>query len=148
MENLPDIPGPDDWRPDDLLPENWYDAVILGCEIRENKAANGHHLFLRYRVTAGDFTGREFTGRISIAHDRPEVEAIGRRVLAELLRAADAVGSGRPDDLIGRHLGVKVIVRAGTNGYRDSNDAKGYRACKSRAAEAAKAAYQAAAKGD
>lgn len=120
-----DLPKSDrDFSP---LPPGWYDVTITESSQQQTKARNGTYLKLRYDVTGPTHQGRVVFGNLTLTNANPKAEEIGYQQMGELLRAIGLPVLDDDEQLIGKHLSIKLTVKQSPE-FGDSNDVKGFRA--------------------
>lgn len=141
---------PQSYRADDLpksdknydpVPSGWYDVIITSAEVKTTKAGNGMYLATRYDITGPTNTGRVIFGNITLRNTNMEAERIGAQHLGELINAVAIDELEDSDQLVGKNLSIKVVIRESEQ-YGPQNDVKGW---KSNGAQPAAAAAPAAA---
>jgi len=110
------------------VPDGWYDARIMGAELKTTKAGNGRYISVRYDITGNEYAGRVVFGNVTINNPNAAAEAIGRRQLSQIALAGgmSALPSDT-DELVGMDLKVKVTVRPATEQYAASNDVRDWK---------------------
>jgi hypothetical protein len=98
--------SPRDYSP---VPDGWYDARIMGAEIKVTKAGNGRYIAIRYDIIGGDYSGRVIFGNITINNKSAAAEGIGRKQLSQM------------------DLKIKATIRAATEQWPASNDVKDWK---------------------
>ena len=113
----------------DTLPPGTYTVEISETEVADTKSGEGKILRLVQTVKEpANFAGRKLFKRINIAHTNPQAEQIGRAELSALCRAAGITVLTDSDELIGRVVKAKVVVRPATDKYAEQNEVKAYEA--------------------
>lgn len=129
----------------DPLPAGWYDVAITAAELKSTKDGNGSYIKVRYDVTGPSHQGRVVFGNLNIQNASAKAEEIGRMELGNLMRAIGLAKVTDTDQLIGGSLQIKLEIRQ-QEGYKPSNDVKGYKSASGAVpAPAAAPAQQAAA---
>lgn len=110
------------------LPDGWYDARIMGSEIKTTKAGNGRYISLRYDIIGSDYAGRVVFSNITINNPSASAEGTGRKQLSQIAMAGGMSSLPRDtDELIGLNIKIKVTVQAATEQWAESNDVKGWK---------------------
>ena len=111
----------------DTLPPGVYTVEIAETEVADTKSGEGKILKIVHTVTEpAQFAGRKLFKRINIAHTNIQAEQIGRAELSALCRAAGIAVLTDSDELIGRRVKAKVVVRPATDKYAEQNEVKAY----------------------
>ena len=94
--------SPRDYSP---VPDGWYDARIMGAEIKVTKAGNGRFIACRYDIIGGDYSGRVIFGNITINNKSAAAEGIGRKQLSQIAMAGGMSALPKDsDELVGIDL--------------------------------------------
>ncbi len=111
----------------ETLPPGTYTVEISETEIADTKSGEGKILKIVHVVKEpANFAGRKLFKRINIAHTNVQAEQIGRAELSALCRAAGITVLTDSDELIGRTVKAKVVVRPATDKYAEQNEVKSY----------------------
>lgn len=117
--------SPRDYSP---IPDGWYDARIMGAELKTTKAGNGRFLSLRYDIIGGDYAGRVVFGNVTINNKSATAESIGRKQLSQIAMAGGMSALPKDsDELVGMDLKIKATIRAATEQYEASNDVRDWK---------------------
>jgi hypothetical protein len=108
------------------LPAGEYPVVIERAEICETKAGTGKYLKLMYRVTGESFNNACVFGNLNIRNQNPKAESIGRQQLHGLMRAVGIAKMRDTDELIGRELKIKLVIKKDEE-YGDRNEVKNWK---------------------
>ena len=73
----------------DVLPVGEYVAQIVEASIQQPNSGDGYHLALTWKITEGDFEGRQVWQRITYLHSSEQAQTIGRKTLKDLCVATD-----------------------------------------------------------
>jgi hypothetical protein len=120
-----DLPKVDrDFSP---IPAGWYAGTISAAEVKQTNAKTGSYIKLRIDVTGPSHQGRVLFSNINLRNPNPKAEEIGQQQLGELMRAVGLPRLEDTDQLIGRHVSVKVTIRESAD-YGTQNEVKGYKA--------------------
>ncbi|NDF33165.1 MAG: DUF669 domain-containing protein [Euryarchaeota archaeon] len=110
------------------VPDGWYDARIMGAELKTTKAGNGRYISVRYDITGNEYAGRVVFGNVTINNPNAAAEAIGRKQLSQIALAGGMSSLPKDtDELVGIDLKVKVTVRPATEQYAASNDVRDWK---------------------
>jgi len=71
----------------ELLPAGDYTAEIIDAVISQPKTGDGHMLSLTWKISDGDYEGRQIWQRLCYQHSNPTTQDIARRFLKDLCRA-------------------------------------------------------------
>ena len=108
------------------IPAGWYGVTISKAEVKPIKAGNGEYINMMFSITGPTHQGRTVWGRINIRNPNPKAEEIGLQQLGELLRATGISQLSDTNQLIGKELSIKVIIKEDDHGER--NEVKGFKA--------------------
>ena len=114
-------PATDDYSP---IPEGTYDALIQGAEVKPTRDGTGKRLAVRLRITGPSHVGRVIFAGLNVVNRSEKAQEIGRRQLAELLRAVGLPGERDMAKLVDTECRIAVVIRPEQNGYPASNDVK------------------------
>jgi hypothetical protein len=109
------------------LPDGWYAVTVSEADVKATKAGTGSYIKLRLDVTGPSHQGRVVFGNINIRNPNPKAEEIGNQQLGELMRAVGLPRLEDTDQLIGRHLSIKLVTRSSEQ-YGDQNEIKAFKA--------------------
>jgi hypothetical protein len=110
------------------LPDGWYDARIMGAELRTTKSNTGRYIAVRYDIIGGDYSGRVIFGNVTINNKSAAAEGIGRKQLSQIAMAGGMTALPKDsDELVGMDLKIKVTIRAATEQWPASNDVKDWK---------------------
>jgi hypothetical protein len=110
------------------VPDGWYDARIMGAELKTTKAGNGRYISVRYDITGNEYAGRVVFGNVTINNPNAAAESIGRKQLSQIALAGGMSALPKDtDELVGMDLKVKVTVRPATEQYAASNDVRDWK---------------------
>jgi hypothetical protein len=73
----------------DPLPVDEYVAQIVEASVLQPKSGDGWYLRLTWKITEGDYEGRQVWQRIIFAHSNEQAQTIGRKTLKDLCVALD-----------------------------------------------------------
>ena len=110
----------------EIIPAGQYTAMIAAAEPRANKSGTGHYLSVQYMILGPTHQGRSVFGNITLSHPNETAKRIGRGQLSELMRAVGVSRLSDTEQIVGRRLKIKVVVRADEK-YGESNDVKGWK---------------------
>ena len=71
----------------DLIPAGSYVAEIIDAEIAQPRSGDGHMLKLTWKITKGDYEGRQLWQMLCFEHSNPQTQSIARRTLKDLCDA-------------------------------------------------------------
>ena len=69
------------------FPAGDYTAEIIDAVISQPKSLDGHMLSLTWKISDGDYEGRQIWQRLCYQHSNPTTQDIARRFLKDLCRA-------------------------------------------------------------
>ena len=68
----------------DLIPPGEYVAEIIEAEIKQPRSGDGHMLTLTWRISEGDYEGRQIWESLCFQHSKEQTQAIARRKLKDI----------------------------------------------------------------
>lgn len=110
----------------DAIPAGWYPVEIDGAEIKDTKAGTGKLLHFGMTIMGDKFAGRKLFSRINLINPNKKAEEIGQRELAGLGQACGLMTLTDTDDLLGKQIQVRVVVRL-EDGRDPDNEIKAYK---------------------
>ena len=99
----------------DALPTGEYPAEIASAEIKPTKAGNGTYVEFVLEVVGDNFAGRKLWHRCNINNPNPKAVEIGMQQLAEVARACGVLALRNCDEVVGKFVKVKVIIKDDRN---------------------------------
>jgi hypothetical protein len=108
------------------IPAGWYDATIVAAEHRDTKAGTGSYISVRYNVTGPTHANRQVFANYNIDNPNPKAQEIGLQQMRELGKACGIPMLSDTDQLIGRHVQIKVSIQTSEQ-WGDKNEVKGSR---------------------
>lgn len=119
-----DLPkGDRDFAP---IPDGWYAVTVSEADVKKTKAGTGSYIKMRLDVTGPSHQGRVLFANINLRNPNPKAEEIGAQQLGELMRAVGLPRLEDTDQLIGRHVSVKVVTKESEQ-YGSQNEIKAYK---------------------
>lgn len=115
--------------PFELLPNGWYNAVIVESEAKPTKKAGGEMLQLTMEVLDGPYQGSKIFDRLNLVNENPKAVELAYRTLSSICHASGRIQIQDVAELHGAPLMVKLRVSAPTEQYDAGNEVKGYKAC-------------------
>ena len=112
------------------LPPGWYAVEVTSGEVKPTKAGNGTRAAFRFDVRGGAHDGRVVFGSFNLTNPNPKAAEIGREQLGQFALACGLVNVGDTNELLGKRLEIKLIIKPADAQYDAANDVKGYRALK------------------
>lgn len=109
------------------LPTGWYNAVIEESEMKPTSAGDGHYLNLKFNVIDGPCVGRKFFDRLNLHNKNPVASEIAYKSLSAICHATGVMQIQDTQQLHGRPLQVRLVVKPPSDGYDANNEVKGYR---------------------
>ena len=100
--------------------------VIERAEICDTKAGNGKYLKMMYRITGDNFNNACVFGNLNVRNPNAKAEEIGRQQMGVLMRAVGIAKMRDTDELIGKELKIKVVVKSDAE-YGDRNEIKNWK---------------------
>lgn len=115
----------------DVLPPGWYRAEIVGSEMKETNARNGHYLALQYRIIgpsdgSSKYENRRVFCNLNLDNPNPKAVEISERNLADICRSVGITTVGNSNQLHEKPHMIKLAIRKSEQ-YGDSNDVKGFK---------------------
>jgi hypothetical protein len=110
----------------EIIPAGQYAAMIAAAEARQNKSGTGHYLSIQYLILGPSHEGRSVFSNITLSHPNETATRIGRGQLSELMRAIGVSRLADTEQLVGRRLKIKVVVRADEK-YGETNEVRGWK---------------------
>ena len=109
------------------IPAGTYNCRISLCEHGENNFQNGTQLTVGFEVVEGPHSGRQFRQWFNTSSTDPDKQdwVADDKAFMGVLFMAVIGGRGKPQDLIGKNVMVRVGIRKKKNGTTD-NQAKGF----------------------
>ena len=107
----------------DLIPAGSYVAEIIETEIAQPKSGDGHMLKLTWKISEGDYEGRQLWQTLCYQHSNAQTEAIARRSLKDLCVALD-IGEqvSNPEIFKFKPARIRISVESDKSGqYDDQN---------------------------
>jgi hypothetical protein len=101
-------------------------AIIVDSEMKDTKKGDGKYLLLTYEVVEGDFKGRKIFDTLNLVNSNTQTVEIAQRALSAICRATGVLHPKDSAELHGKPLVISVGIRAGSNGYEDKNNIRGY----------------------
>jgi len=126
--------GPDSGSGFELIPEGTYVAKVIGSELSPTKSLNpqtkkprGQVLELSWQLQSGPYERRIIWDKITLVHEEPQAQKIGREQWKKALRAAGIDHSPRDSSEI-HEIPVKIRVKTkpASNGYDARNGVAAY----------------------
>lgn len=112
----------------DLLPDGWYQAMIIDSEVKPTKAGTGHYLQMTIEVTDGEHAGRYVWDRLNLDNPNETAVAIAQETLAQICHAVGVLDPKETEELHHKPMEVRVGIQPAKGQYNESNIVKGYRA--------------------
>lgn len=116
------------------LPAGTYLAHITESDVQPLKSGNGEGLKLTFEVIEGQFKGRRVWENLNILHNNEETQRIAQSQLSALCHAVNVIKVMDTAALHFKPVRITVVVREAKDGYKASNNIKGYESAGSIAA--------------
>lgn len=71
----------------ELLPNDWYEAMIINSDVLQNNAGTGRYIKLEFEIVSGKYQNRKIFTNLNIEHPNANVAAFGRSDLTKICRA-------------------------------------------------------------
>lgn len=125
---LANVDEADPYKPFPAGPQN---LIVVGADVRPNKANTGTLVAAEFAVTDGDQKGRRVFENFNVQNQNPDAVEIGLRMIKQLIIACGGSGSENLTaeliaGLAGREFTGDVYVEKGNNGYNDANKIKAF----------------------
>jgi hypothetical protein len=98
-----------------LIPPGAYPAEIKGAEIKTTKAGTGQYVEFTLDLCGDSHAGRKLWHRCNIANPNPVAVNIGKEQLAEMAKACGLLQIRNTDEVVGKFITTKVIVKNDRN---------------------------------
>lgn len=108
------------------LPAGTYLAHITESDVQPLKSGNGEGLKLTFEVIEGQFKGRRVWENLNIVHSNEETQRIAQSQLSALCHAVNVIKLMDTAALHFKPVKITVVVREAKDGYKASNNIKGY----------------------
>jgi hypothetical protein len=112
----------------DAIPAGDYIAEVIASEMKDTKAQTGKYLQLTFKILEGDFVNRQLWTRLNLVNPNEKAVEIAQRHLATLCKAIGVGALKDSEEVHGKPMTIKVVVKAATAQYQESNEIKGYAA--------------------
>lgn len=105
------------------IPAGRYVVICDSAEEKTAQSGKGVYVKCKFRVLKGEYEGRIVFQNFTLVNDSVEAAQIGRGQIKSFLQKAKAKSlvMKNASDLIGLSATANVKIRAGENGYEDSN---------------------------
>ncbi len=110
----------------DTLPAGKYYAQAISAEIKDTKAGDGKVLTFTFEILDGQFEKRRIWERLNYINPNATTQEIARKSLGRFAHAIGLKAYSSADDFLFQPVIIDVGIRAGTNGYSDSNNVRRY----------------------
>jgi hypothetical protein len=110
----------------DAIPAGWYNAQIVGSEMKPTKDQMGQYLELTMQVIDGEHAGRKLFDRLNLVNNNPTAVEIAFKTMKAIYNALGVARVNDSAELHGKPLKVKVKLRPKTAEYDATNEVQGY----------------------
>lgn len=110
----------------DAIPAGWYNAQIVGSEMKPTKDQTGQYLELTLQILDGEHAGRKLFDRLNLVNSNPTAVEIAYKTLKAIYNAVGVARVNDSAEMHGRPLKVKVKLRPATGEYSATNEVQGY----------------------
>lgn len=117
----------DPQKPLDPIPTGWYPAMIVESELKPTKDTKGTMLALTWEVVDGEYKGRKVFDRLNIKNANKQAEEIAAGQLSAICHATGVMQVKDSAELHNKPLQIRVIKRAASEQYDESNEVKAYK---------------------
>ena len=109
------------------IPPSWQIAAITNSEFKDASRGNGKFLKLAFKILEGEHKGRMIWSNLNLIHTNETTKQIAKRELASICQALDLDSVLDSEELHGKPLKIKVVIRPETTKYPASNTIKAYK---------------------
>jgi hypothetical protein len=113
-------------KPLDPVPSGWYDAKIIGSELKPTANGSGTRLNLTFEIIGGEFNGRKVFDGLNIKNESSKAQEIAQSQLSAICHAVNIMNLVQSEQLHGHPMKIKVRVKPATDGYDARNEISGY----------------------
>jgi hypothetical protein len=118
-------PGQQEGSQFEPFPAGDYTAEIIDAVISQPRSGDGHMLSLTWKISDGDYEGRQIWQRLCYQHSNPMTQDIARRFLKDLCTALDINQQiTDPEVFKFKPVQVRVGIESGNGQYDDQNRIK------------------------
>ena len=121
--NADDVPE----RRYDVIPADWYDAIIEDSDVKTTKSGDGRYINLKFQIVDGPYAGRTIYNALNIEHHNENVVKYAYIDLGSICRCVGILNPKDTSELHNKKLRIKITVQPPKAGYEASNDIKGYK---------------------
>jgi uncharacterized protein DUF669 len=115
-------------KPFEPVPTGWYNVQIVESDTKPTKLGTGHYLELVLEIIDGQYHGRKVWDRLNLDNPNAMAKEIAYRTLSAICHATNVLHQiSDSAELHGKPLMARVVKRAATDEYDESNDVKGYK---------------------
>lgn len=112
----------------DPIPEGWYTAEIKAVDIKDTKDGTGKRMNIEFSVTGPEYVGRRVFAGLNIRNQNQKTEQFALQDLKSIRSSLGLVQMRDTDEMIGRALSIKVVIKPAADGYEAKNEIRGYKA--------------------
>lgn len=111
----------------ELLPDGWYEAMIVESEMKPTAKKNGERLALTLQIVSGPYENRKLWDGLNLKNPSEKAVQIARRTLSAICRAVGVLTPKDSSELHNLPMLVKVGHGENENG-EPWNEVNGYKA--------------------
>lgn len=107
----------------DIIPPDWYNAMIDESEMKPTKDGTGAYLQLRFSIVDGAFVNRKVFMNLNLRNSSPVAQEIAYKQLSAIAHAVGVMQVQDSSQLHGIPMRIKVKIRKDKDGqYDDRNE--------------------------
>lgn len=92
-----------------------YIVTVDSAELRQTKTGNGTGCNMAFEVVDGAASGRKVFNWFNLAHENQKAAQIGQAEFAALCKAVGVLTPQDTDELLGKYLTIRVVIKDGRN---------------------------------
>jgi hypothetical protein len=108
------------------IPADVYHCKIKDSDLVENSQKTGSFLKMVFEVASGEYKGRLLFTNMNLIHPNKQAVEIAEKEFAAICRAAGKITVEDSEELHGKELNVKVVIKPATANYPAGNECKNY----------------------
>lgn len=108
------------------IPAGTYPVLVSEAVVKRTKDLTGHYLQLELIVIDGPHKERKLWDRINFQNTNDQAVQIARATLASICLALDLPTIADSQQIVGKVMDAKVVVRPASGQYEASNEVKKY----------------------
>ena len=111
----------------EVIPTNWYTAIIIASEMKENKARNGSYLQLSWQIVEGQYAGRTIFDRLNLNNQNQDAVRIARQALDKIRFATGRTTARDSMELHNIPVSIRVKIQPAKGEWEASNVVGNYK---------------------